>query len=202
MPRKTDDNEQTPRAPRPPPTGGRLGHVSDVTRDLETAEVAPSSVASVLKARADLIALVHYTAGAVALDRLPRQGDVSPGLAQAVDLVRRGVSAPRAARLCGLGEGRLGVVLAPEERAAMERAEELRKADLEIALFSRGLFDSAAGAVASLKAWDEMLEELAPTVRGPGRKTLDEIVLDGELRDLVEKRYGKPLGAQKDATVQ
>lgn len=166
----------------------------DLYRDLELAEgQAPAGgKGTLVKARADLLALLTYQDGVSLLDKLREKMPDGPVTAAAM-LVRRGMSAPRAARL-------LGLELSEEVRTALMIAEDLRAADLELSLFSRALFDSASSGLAALKVHADNIETLTEDT-GHRELTLKDLMIDApELYRWVVQRYGEALGPLPDAT--
>jgi len=165
----------------------QLCGIDDIYRDLVEAEstAAPSSKGGLVKARADLLALFAYYDGVRQLEKAAPVAATGK-LAEACALVRRGVSAPRAARLCG-------IELTDEARAALMRAEDIVCAMIEMAQFSRAIFDTSSSAQAALKGWRDEVERLT-VPEGRREPTLKDLVLDcPELAELVRERFGDPL---------
>ena len=168
-------------------TERNLCGIDDIYRDLAEAEAtaAASSKGGLVKARADLLALFAYHDGVSMLNKAAPIAATGK-LAEACALVRRGVSAPRAARLCG-------VELSEEARTALMRAEDIVCAMIELAQFSRVIFDSASGAQAALKGWRDDLARLT-VPEGRKEPTLKDLILDcPELAGLLRARFGDPL---------
>lgn len=175
----------------------KLCDISQMFRDLQDAEgnAPPGGRGSIVKARADMLALWYTQDGLEVLRGSARAPATQGQLASAVDLVRRGVSSPRAARLLGLD------IVSEQVRDALAAAEDARKATIELGLYARVMYDGGTAALAALKTWTEEVITLT-TEKGRREFTLKDLIADcPELAEYLVQRYGIALPPDPSAVV-